>query len=967
MFTIEEFEEVKVKPKFYIRHKERLITLGVVAVAVLLFIVTRDAPFEPTGEFVGYHSPRVGTYGYFLALHQDTSLGTEQIEIDIFSLNNQQGVSFQVIDGYNVVVTEEMSYASWSFNMPSAGLYNIYIEYFPVPGRAIDIERSILINGQVPFEGANIITFSRIWGDSEIGVRTDNRGNQIRPPQIEHPRFESSFLSDRMGFFSEPYRFFFEQGENTITMVGVNEPIAIRRIVIKPITPAPNFSDFIQTSNIAELGGVNQDYITIVQGEHSSRRNSPSLFAQFDSSSGSTYPASASLITLNMIGGIPWRIPGQWIEWEVEVPEDGLYRISISARQNHNRGFVSTRSLTVNGELPFSEVSAIPFAFNNNWNLLTLSDDNGDYLLFPLNAGSNTIRLEVTLGYLGEIIDRILASVYRLNGIYREILVLTGPSPDVLRDYRVDYFLPHVMTAIEYESRILFGIVESLIFFTGERNEHSGLAETLARQLQTFNERPDRIPIQLVNFRENISALGDSARILTEGPLDIDFLVVSGVNAELPTINQGFWIQVMHEINAFVASFTMDFDSIGNVAEGDRVIEIWIPTGRDQANILKSIIDDTFTPNYGIGVNLRLVDRLAILPAVIAGIGPDAALSLFLGDPVNYALRGAAVDLSQFADFEYVVSRFHESAMVPVEFNGGYFALPETQNFSVMFYRADIFDDLGLETPQNWDEVLMMLPTLQRNNMNIGVPTIMDPLVPDVTGLLTQLYQRGGFLYNDDHSRTILDNEASIAAFEFYTRFFTHHGAPDWFNFVNRFRSGEIPIGFADFTTFNTLAVFAPEIRGMWNFGLMPGYVHPDGRLDRSVPASGTASVMFSASENQDDTWQFLQWWTSAETQLRFGRELESILGAAARYATANVEAFNSLPWSATELAILNEQRDWIVGTPEVPGGYYVTRHIINASRRVINDNVDTRETLLDFTIVINRELERRRTEFGLE
>ena len=951
---------------FWQNNRERIYTLLVVVLAIAVFIVTRDPAHEPTGEFGAYHSPAVGSYGHFLQQHVQTPRGTAPIAVDLNTVSGT-GFRFETVEGYHALVTDELSETTLVVNVPTTGLYNIHINYFPIPARGIDIERSILINGESQFDGSELVAFSRVWGDSPIGIRVDSRGNQTRPPQIEMPRWESTYLSDRMGFFSEPYQFLFQAGSNEITMIGINEPMAIRSITLTPVSTPPTFAEFMAQADIAALGGINQDHFHFTHGIESTSRSSPSLFAQFDSSSGGTYPASSSNIVLNMIGGIQWRMPGQWLEWEVEVPHDGLYRLTFAARQNHNRGFVSSRTLTVNGVAPFAETQAIPFAFDNNWDLRTLSAYGGEYLLFPLTAGTNTIRLEVTLGELGEIIDRMLASVQRLNLIHREILILTGPSPDVLRDYRVDYFLPHVMDAIRFEYRVLFGIVEDLIIFTGERNEHAGLAETLARQLQTFSERPDRIPVQLVNFRENISALGDAARVLTEGPLDINYLIVSGVNAELPTIDQGFFVQARHEISSFINSFTMDFDTIGDAATGDQVIEVWLPTGRDQANIIMSLIDADFTPNYGIGVNLRLVDPGAVLPAVVAGIGPDVALSLPSNMPVQYALRGAAVDLTQFPDFWHVMDRFHESAIVPFELDGGYWAIPETQGFPLMFYRADILESLGLEVPNTWDDVLLMLPTLQRNNMNVGVPTIMDPLMPDISGLLTQLYQRDGFLYNDDHSRTILDSEESIAAFEFYTRFFTHHGTPAWYNFVNRFRSGEIPIGFADFGNYNVLSVFAPEIRGQWNFGLMPGYVHPDGSINRSVPAHGLASMIFSNSDNQDAAWTFLKWWTSAEAQLNFGREMESIMGAAARYNTANLEAFNSLSWSAAELLVLNEQRDWIVGTPEVPGGYYVHRHIINASRRVINDNVDTRETLLDFVIVINRELERRRIEFGLE
>jgi hypothetical protein len=48
---------------------------------------------------------------------------------------------------------------------------------------------------------------------------------------------------------------------------------------------------------------------------------------------------------------------------------------------------------------------------------------------------------------------------------------------------------------------------------------------------------------------------------------------------------------------------------------------------------------------------------------------------------------------------------------------------------------------------------------------------------------------------------------------------------------------------------------------------------------------------------------------------------MESVMGAAARYATANIAAFERLAWKADQLAVLREMRSWTVGTPEVPGG----------------------------------------------
>ena len=45
-----------------------------------------------------------------------------------------------------------------------------------------------------------------------------------------------------------------------------------------------------------------------------------------------------------------------------------------------------------------------------------------------------------------------------------------------------------------------------------------------------------------------------------------------------------------------------------NTAKNQRSITVWIGSGRDQANTIKAMIDETFTPETGINVNLKLVN-----------------------------------------------------------------------------------------------------------------------------------------------------------------------------------------------------------------------------------------------------------------------------------------------------------------------------------------------------------------------
>ena len=136
--------------------------------------------------------------------------------------------------------------------------------------------------------------------------------------------------------------------------------------------------------------------------------------------------------------------------------------------------------------------------------------------------------------------------------------------------------------------------------------------------------------------------------------------------------------------------------------------------------------------------------------------GPDVALTVAQTEPVNYALRKAAYDLTQFDDWEewktnVLEKQYYESSYISYQFNGGMYALPETQNFNVLFYRQDILDELGLEVPETWDDLISILPTITNNNLQVGIPSterkVGNTANPDLANYFCQLYQRGGSLY----------------------------------------------------------------------------------------------------------------------------------------------------------------------------------------------------------------------------
>ena len=404
----------------------------------------------------------------------------------------------------------------------------------------------------------------------------DNRGNEIHPTQVEEPRWESTYLRDYMGYYVEPYSFYFNEGMNTIRLEAIDETIAINNLVIGQKDELLTYDEYMASFDTSKYMNTDPDFFYKKQGEDAKYRSSPTLYAVFDRAASNTEPYSASKIKLNSIGGEQWRVSGQWIEWEFEVPEDGLYNISFKSKQNYNRGLVSIRTIMIDGLTPFMEAANLEFRYDTGWKLTTLSDEEGNPYKIPLTKGKHAIRLEVSMGSLGDILNRFDESIYRLNTIYRKILVLTGAKPDRYRDYRIDVKYPEVMVAMEDEIKVLDEIVMDLEEFTGQRGADIAVAVNMAKRLERYVRNPDSIPRGMEGFKQDISALGTAVLNLSNSQLDIDFVYVNADGADLPKVNETFVGKVAHELRSFTASFFEDYSTLGSVYDYGKVIDVWL-------------------------------------------------------------------------------------------------------------------------------------------------------------------------------------------------------------------------------------------------------------------------------------------------------------------------------------------------------------------------------------------------------
>ncbi len=842
---------------------------------------------------------------------------------------------------------------TWTFTVEKAGLYSLELTYYPLEGKGQKPEYTLGINGAVPFSGAAGVTLDRCWQDglSEADAfEQDVQGNEIAPEPVEQAKWMTKTLADPEGLYTEPYRFYFGSGSNTVTLTCVREQIAVGQLRLyqpeePPAYAAPSGTD-----------GAPSGYIFHIQAERPSAVSDSSLRPYADKSDPANEPFDAVADRLNSFGGSDWSTAGQWAEWTFTVPADGYYQLTFRYRQNAVRGLFTSRRITVDGAVPYAEMEAVPFRYTSGWSLMTLGGD--EPIRLYLTAGqTHTLRLEVTLGESAPILRELQDCRRKLNAYYRRIVMITGTNPDRYRDYQLTREIPELMDTFRELSARLRGQAQKWESLSGFSGSEAVLLYRIAEQLDSFRDAPYSITERLSNLRENIAGMASWLTERQSQPLELDYVAVMAADAKPPAASAGFFRKLWAGVQAFLASFFTDYTHIGS-ADGD-ALEVWMGTGSDQMAVLRRLIDRDFTPKQAVPVELKLVSSTLLLQAIMAGVGPDVALNVERTQPVNLALRGALEPLDGYAGFSPLPSRFISTAFDPYTLEGHVYALPETQAFPMLFYRKDILEELSAEVPQTWEDIYRLAPILQRHHMEIGLPT-------EVYTML--LLQHGGQMYNAGKTALALTEEVSVSAFEEWVAFYTQYTFSLFKDDYNRFRTGEMPLTIMSYTFYCQLAIAAPEIRGLWGMTEVPGVRRADGTIDRTVSAlsTGTAAVLLSDSRKKTEGFAFLDWWTSDDIQAAFGREVEAVVGTAARYASANQAAVSRLPWSDAEWNILHAQWKNVRDLPEVPGGYYVTRNIDNAFRACVYRGENPREMLLKWTAETNKEISRKRREYGL-
>ena len=932
-------------------------------------------------------------YRKYIARYPDAAKPMEEVNIDVTKFEQSDDINVQLedYDGEKKCVAwvDCEGTLTWKFDVKTAGLYNLEMFYHPITATNTTIEVEMKIDGEYPFDEVKLVELDRYWqNETQIGWDARKK-NQKRPPQVEYNTWVTYPIKDKDGLINTPYFFYLSEGEHEISLTGIKTNFYLKSMKFYNTEELPSYADIKPTQEQIDATpafGSSED-IGHIEAENTYYTTSSTLYPTYDRTDYSVSPSHPVNKRYNTVGADTWDQATQTIAWQVEIPEDGYYKMQIRCRQSTMRGFFSNRRVYVNGVVPCKELDDIRIQYNPNWQTVELKDENGEYIYLYLHKGTNEIALEAIPGDIGPVMERLDDLIFQMNYYYRRILMITGPSPDEYNDYyledQIDGLFDFLQTAVDTLYAEKAGI-ESL---TGQGSEASTL-QTMAVILQMAIDHPEDLPQMLSSIKDQISAVSAWMRDYRDQPLEIDYIEVKSTHDNFRDSSTNFFSALAFGFQAFIGSFFEDYTSVSDSTGVEKTMNVWVSLGRDQATVVNELVSSEYNPNSDTKVSISLVQG-AVLEATLAGKGPEVALFIGGDFPIQLAARGLLVDMTQFKDYEAVTKRFAEDAMTLYEYNDGtstgVYGLPVSQTFPMLFYRTDVLEELGFENPpETWDELTDMLPTLQRKYLDVGLilpQNISSNTFDSGNTFIMLMLQTGQDIYNEDLYTTDYNSiktsdikglnltnfmtQDSIRVFEQWTKFYTVFSFDQTFDAFSRFRTGEMPLVVQPYTFYNQLSVAAPEIKGLWDFTLVPGTKQADGTINHAANSAGSGAVIFNKVSNQAAAWDFVKWFTSTDIQVDYGKQIEALMGPMGRFDTANVEALEQLPWSTAEYEKISAQQSYLKEVPIIPASYAVTRHINNAFRMVVNDAGNPRYTLMSYNDQIKSEIVRKYQELS--
>lgn len=849
-------------------------------------------------------------------------------------------------------------------NVVADGIYYMCFDYLADSDTILPVEAQFMIDGDFPFYEMRQQVLESQWSTPQQ-KSYDSYGNEVVGIPDKVYEWQNKYIMDSTYRYSGPLGIELTKGRHTVTVTLKEGTLLLGnfKLTAKPQVEAYTGSERAEGDGFIEI-----------QAEDFTYRNASSIHAtcEYDPN---LYPYQAGNRIMNTVDSTSFSEGGQQISYQFTVEKEGNYYLAFHYSQSDKSDFPVFMNIRIDGELPNTEFENCAFAYKKDYNLYTLLDSEGNKISVPLGAGQHTISMQISMEPLRNALETIEQIMGKVNDLSLEVTKVAGTNKDKYRDFSLESYIPGIGDTLTQWADELAAVMEEARTYNPDKKKIAAFSSIsiAENQLRSLAKKPDELIYRIDELATSTSSVNQHLANLIDSlngndfSLDSIYLYQEDAAKQLPR-HKNVFVKAGLGIVRFCTSFGKQAYSSSNT--NPEHLQVSVNRSRQHLEIMQQMITEEFTPQTGVEVDLSLMpDQTKLVLANASGDSPDVATGVNYSIPFELGIRGALKDLTQFDDFAEVAGRYTEGLLMPYVIDDSVYAIPETMNFQVLFYRKDILDKLGLEVPDTLEDVEAMLPDLQMRGLNFYYPTARTVGMKTFLDTTPIIFQSGGRLYDTYVEDVTITSEEVVEGFTTLTNLFTIYNLPkDVPNFYQHFRNGDYPIGISDFGTYNLISNAAPEIDGSWGVALIPGVKDENGEVMRYSSAGAESTFLFNSTpEREEQAWEFVKWWSSAQVQAEFGQRLQITYGDEYYWNTANCEAFAQLPWDSDDKEVISEQLTWTMEAPRALASYMVERELSDAYNLVVlgAKSANVREALDDAQKNIKRETLRKLEEFG--